>query len=116
MILIFVYKKKGVRLLDVILEHDIDLLPYIGWDGDRSQIEIIKDKLLNAKRLFDSASISNKIELTNEYEKLCQNISYRSGGDAKYDLMLTMIDTYRMTLKENKRARELEKKMQEGKI
>ncbi|UJR16362.1 hypothetical protein I4U23_003265 [Adineta vaga] len=102
----------GVRLLDVMLEHDIDLLPYIGWDGDRSQIQIIKEKLLDAKHLFDSASISNKIQLTTEYEKLCQNISYRSGGDAKYDLMLAIIETYRTMLKENNKALELEEKMQ----
>jgi hypothetical protein len=106
---------KGVRLVDVMLERDIDLLPYIGWDGDRSQTDIIKEKLLNAKRLFDSASISNKIDLTKEYENLCQNISYRSGGDEKYDLMLTIIDTYRMTLNEHVKARELEEKMQQGK-
>ncbi|CAF1124393.1 unnamed protein product [Adineta steineri] len=102
----------GVRLLDVMLENDIDLLPYVGWDGDRSQTDLMKEKLLNAKRLFDSASVSSKIDLSNEYESFCQNISYRSGGDAKYDLMLTIIDTYRMTLKENEKARELENKMQ----
>ncbi|CAF1006245.1 unnamed protein product [Adineta ricciae] len=102
----------GVRLLDVMLESDIDLLPYIGWDGDRSQIEIVKEKLLNAKRSFENASISNKLELTQEYEKLCQNISYRSGGDAKYDLMLAIIDTYRTTLKDNSKALELEEKIQ----
>jgi hypothetical protein len=106
----------GVRVLDVMLEHDIDLLPYIGWDGDRSQIDLIKEKLINAKRLFDSASISNKIQLTNEYENLCKNISYRSGGDAKYDLMLTIIDTYRTILKEKEKTRELEEKMRDGKM
>ncbi|CAF4031559.1 unnamed protein product [Rotaria sp. Silwood2] len=106
----------GVRLLDVILENDIDLLPYIGWDGDKSQIDIIKDKLINAKLLFDNASITNKIDLVNEYENLCQKISYRSGSDAKYDLMLTIIDTYRITLKENNKARKLEEKMVEDLI
>jgi hypothetical protein len=99
-----------------MLEHDLDLLPYIGWDGDRSQIDLIKDKLIDAKRLFDSASIAKKIELTNEYENLCKNISYRSGGDAKYDLMITVIDTYRTVLKEKEKARELEEKMKDGKI
>jgi hypothetical protein len=106
----------GVRVLDVMLENDIDLLPYIGWDGDRSQMDLIKEKLINAKRLFDSASISNKIELTNEYENLCKSISYRSGGDAKYDLMLTIIDTYRTILKEKEKTRELEEKMRDGKM
>ena len=96
-------------------ETDVDLLPYIGWDGDRSQIDLIKEKLTNAKRLFDSASIANKIQLTNEYEDLCKNISYRSGGDAKYELMVTVIDTYRTTLKEEEKARELEEKMKDGK-
>jgi hypothetical protein len=99
-----------------MFENDIDLLPYIGWDGDRSQIDLIKEKLINAKRLFDSASISNKIELTNEYENLCKNISYRSGGDAKYELMLTIIDTYRTILKEKDKARQLKEKMKDGKI
>ena len=99
-----------------MLESDIDLLPYIGWDGDRSQIEIMKEKLLNAKRSFENASISNKIELTEEYEKLCENISYRSGGDAKYDLMLAIIDAYRTTLKDNSKALELEEKIQLGKL
>ncbi|CAF0923046.1 unnamed protein product [Rotaria sordida] len=102
----------GVRLLDVMLENNIDLLSYIGWDGDRSQIDIIKDKLINGKRLFDSASIANKIDLLNEYENLCQNISYRFGGDAKYDLMLTIINTYRTTFKQKEKARELEENMQ----
>ncbi|CAF2450560.1 unnamed protein product [Rotaria sp. Silwood2] len=106
----------GVRLLDVMLENDIDLLPYIGWDGDRSQIDIIKDKLINGKRLFDSASISNKVELLNEYESLCQNISYRSGGDAKYNLMVAIIDTYRITFKQKVKARELEENMQKDLI
>jgi poly [ADP-ribose] polymerase len=105
----------GVRLLDVMRENDIDLLPYIAWDGERSQIDLIKEKLINAKRLFDNASISNKIQLTNEYEDLCKNISYRSGGDAKYELMLNIIDTYRTTLKEKDKARQLEEKMKDGK-
>jgi hypothetical protein len=98
-----------------MLEHDIDLLPYISWDGERSQIDIIKEKLLNAKRLFDSASVTNKTDLSNEYEKLCQNISYRAGGDAKYDLMLTIIDANRMIFKETDKARQLEEKMHQGK-
>ncbi|CAF0838136.1 unnamed protein product [Rotaria sp. Silwood1] len=106
----------GVRLLDVMLENDIDLLPYIGWDGDQSLSDIIKDKLINGKRLFDSASISNKIDLVNEYENLCQNISYRFGGEAKYDLMLTIIDTYRTILKQKEKARELEENMQKDLI
>ncbi|CAF4222507.1 unnamed protein product, partial [Rotaria sp. Silwood2] len=108
--------ESGVRLLDVILENDIDLLPYIGWDGDKSQIDIIKNKLINAKLLFDSSSIKNKIDLINQYENLCQNISYRFGGDEKYDLMLTIIDTYRTTLNEKEKARKLEENMQEDLI
>lgn len=98
-----------------MLENDIDLLPYVGWDGDRSQIDLLKEKLINAKRLFDSASITNKIQLTNEYENLCKTISYRSGGDEKFELMLSIIDTYRTTLKENNKAREIEEKMKDGK-
>ena len=98
-----------------MLEKDLDLLPYIGWEGERSQIEILKEKLINAKRLFDSASITNKIDLSNEYIDLCQNISYRAGGDAKYDLMLSIIDTYRTNFQERDKARNLQEKMQMGK-
>ncbi|CAF5133326.1 unnamed protein product, partial [Rotaria sp. Silwood1] len=105
--------ESNVRLLNIMLENDIDLLSYIDWDGDKSQIDIIKNKLINAKLLFDSASITNKIDLVNEYENLCQTISYRFGGDAKYDLMLTIIDTYRITLKEKEKARKLEENMQQ---
>ncbi|CAF5110563.1 unnamed protein product, partial [Rotaria magnacalcarata] len=104
----------GARLLDVMLENDNDLLPYISWDGEHSPIDIIKDKIINAKRVFDSASILNKIELSIEYEKLCQNISYRSGGDAKYDLMLAIVDTYRITLQEKEKARQLYDKIRES--
>ncbi|CAF3878098.1 unnamed protein product [Rotaria magnacalcarata] len=104
----------GARLLDVMLENDNDLLPYISWDGEHSPIDIIKDKIINAKRVFDSASILNKIELSIEYEKLCQNISYRSGGDAKYDLMLAIVDTYRITLQEKEKARQLYDKIREN--
>lgn len=97
-----------------MLENDVDLLPYIGWEGDRSRIDLLKEKLIDGKRLFDSASISHKIQLINEYENLCKNISYRSGGDAKYELMLTLIDTYNTVLKEKGKAQELEEKMIEG--
>lgn len=94
-----------------MLEKDVDLLPYIGWEGDRSQQDLIKEKLLNAKRLFDSASITSKGQLTNEYEELCKNISYRSGGKEKSNLMLTIIDTYETVLKEQDKARMLKEKM-----
>ena len=106
--------ESSVRLLDVMNEHDIDLLPYMDWDGERSKIDIIKEKLINAKCFYDSAPISNKINLLNEYEKLCQNISYRSGGDAKYALMLTIIEGYRTTFKEKDKARQLEEKIRTG--
>lgn len=112
----FFSQKLGVRLLDVMLENDVDLLPYIGWDGDRSQAELMKEKLINAKRLFDSASVSDKTRLTNEYEEFCQKISYRVGGDAKYTLMLTIIDTYETVLKEKGKAQELKEKMIRGEL
>lgn len=99
-----------------MLEKDADLLPYIGWDGDRSQQDLIKEKLINAKRLFDSASISSKIQLTNEYEEFCKNISYRSGGEEKYNLMLTIIHTYETVLKEQEKARKLKEIMAVGKL
>ncbi|CAF4460452.1 unnamed protein product [Rotaria socialis] len=105
--------ESGVRLLDVMLENGNDLLPYTGWDDERSQIDIIKDKIINAKRVFDSASISNKIELSIEYEKLCQNISHRSSGDAKYELILAIADTYRTTFQEKEKARQLYDKIRE---
>lgn len=106
----------GVRLLDVMLENDVDLLPYIGWEGERSQMDLVKEKLINAKRLFESASIANKIQLTNEYEEFCQKISYRAGGEAKYQLMLTILDTYQTVSKDDEKVRALTMNMQRGKI
>ncbi|CAF3711146.1 unnamed protein product [Rotaria sp. Silwood1] len=67
--------ESDVQFLDVILENDIDLLPYITRNRDHSQIDIIKDKLINSKRLFDSPSITNKLNLSNEYENLSENLS-----------------------------------------
>ncbi|CAF4051117.1 unnamed protein product [Rotaria sp. Silwood1] len=90
----------GVQFLDVILENDIDLLPYITRDRDHSQIDIIKDKLINSKRLFDSPSITNKLNLSNEYENLSESISYRLDRNGKYDLILKIIHTYRISFKE----------------
>lgn len=104
----------GVRLLDVMLENEIDLLPYINWEGERSQIDLVKDKLINGKRQLDNASITNKTELTHQYEQLCQNVSYRSGGDPKYQLMLTIIDTYQTVLKDDLKAQQLIDEMKTG--
>ena len=105
----------GVRLLDVMLEHDLDVLPYIGWDGDRSQIDMIKEKLINARRALLSAPVSSKIDLSIEFESLCQKISYRAGGEAKYDLMLALIDTYKSALNERGKAHELVNQLRSGK-
>ena len=104
----------GVRLLDVMLEQDNDLLPYIGWDGERTNLEIVKEKLVNGKRALNSASVAASLELSEELEALCQKISYRAGGEEKSDLMFTLIDIYRSRCKLEDKARELERQMRRG--
>ena len=89
----------GRRLLDLLLEHDIDVLPYIGWDGDASIFTLIKQQLVDARISLECASIQSKIQIVVETEKLCQKISYRAGGDAKFAMMMTIIRTYRHYLK-----------------
>ncbi|CAF3746308.1 unnamed protein product [Rotaria sp. Silwood1] len=101
----------GVRLLDVILDRDIDLLPYIGWDGDISTLDTIKQKLMDARITLESASIQSKKESVVDIENLCGKISYRAGGDAKFDMMMSIIRTYRHVLNEHEKANEIEDKM-----
>ncbi|CAF1293730.1 unnamed protein product [Rotaria sordida] len=102
----------GVRLLDVMLDRDVDLLPYMQWDGDLSDLTLIKQKLIDARISLQSASIQSKKELIADFEKLCEKISYRAGGDAKFDMMMTIIRTYRYSLNEYDKSIELENKMQ----
>ncbi|CAF1049654.1 unnamed protein product [Rotaria sp. Silwood1] len=102
----------GVRLLDVMLDRDVDLLPYIGWDGDISTLDTIKQKLIEARITLESASIQSKKESVVDIEKLCEKISYRAGGDAKFDMMMSIIRTYRYVLNEHEKANEIENKMQ----
>ncbi|CAF3055507.1 unnamed protein product [Rotaria sp. Silwood2] len=104
----------GVRLLDVMLDRDVDLLPYVGWDGDVSNLTSIKEKLLDARISLENASIQSKKETVSDIEKLCEKISYRTGGDAKFDTMMTIIRTYRYSLNEHEKANELEEKMRNG--
>ncbi|CAF4775777.1 unnamed protein product [Rotaria sp. Silwood1] len=104
----------GVRLLDVMLDRDVDLLPYIGWDGDISTLDTIKQKLIEARITLESASIQNKKESVVDIEKLCEKISYRAGGDAKFDMMMSIIRTYRYVLNEHEKANEIENKMQKN--
>ncbi|CAF4124671.1 unnamed protein product, partial [Rotaria sordida] len=102
----------GARLLDVMLDRDVDLLPYMQWDGDLSNLTLIKQKLIDARISLQSASIQSKKELIADFEKLCEKISYRAGGDAKFDMMMTIIRTYRYSLNEYDKSIELENKMQ----
>ncbi|CAF3715213.1 unnamed protein product, partial [Rotaria sp. Silwood1] len=102
----------GVHLLDVMHDRDVDLLPYIGWDGNISNLDIIKQKLIDARISLESTSIQSKKESIVDMEKLCEKISYRAGGDAKFNLMMSVIRTYRYTLNEYEKANEIENKMQ----
>ncbi|CAF1295428.1 unnamed protein product [Rotaria sordida] len=101
----------GVRLLDVMLDRDADLLPYMEWDGDVSSLVSIKQKLIDARISLESASIQRKRESIADIEKLCENISYRAGGDAKFDIMMTILRTYRYSLNEYDKANEFEDKI-----
>ncbi len=104
----------GVRLLDVMLDRDVDLLSYIRWDGDVSHVNLIKQKLIDMRISLESASIQRKKESIIDIEKLCEQISYRAGEDAKFDIMMTMIRTYRYSLHEQDKADELEHTMRNG--
>ncbi|CAF2139221.1 unnamed protein product, partial [Rotaria magnacalcarata] len=101
----------GVRLIDVMLDRDVDILPYIEWDGDKSNLALIKQKLIDGRISLESASILGKKESVVDIEKLCKKISYRAGGDAKFDMMMSIIRTYRHSLNEHDKANELEDKM-----
>ncbi|CAF3822587.1 unnamed protein product [Rotaria sp. Silwood1] len=101
----------SVRLLEVMLERDVDLLPCMGWDGDASYLTLIKQQLADARISLQCASIQDKKETVADIEKLCQKISYRAGGDAKFGTMMTIIRTYRYSLNEYNKADELEDKM-----
>ncbi|CAF5018698.1 unnamed protein product, partial [Rotaria sp. Silwood1] len=104
-------RQPGIRLLDVMLDRDIDLLPYIGWEGDVSKIISIKQKLIDARMSLECASIQSKKETITDIEKLCEKISYRTGDDTKFDMMISLIHTYRYSLNEYEKANQLETKM-----
>lgn len=104
----------GVRLLDAMREHDVDLLPCIRWDGDASNSTLIKQQLDDARISLGCASIQRKKETVVETTELCQKISYRAGGNAKLSTMITIIRTYRYALHEYDKADELERKMRNG--
>lgn len=97
-----------------MLERDVDLLPYMGWEGDVSILTIMKQKLLDARLSLECASIQGKKELIADIEKLCQKVSYRTGGDAKFGTMMTLIRTCRYSLYDYDKADELKDKMQKG--
>ncbi|CAF4052927.1 unnamed protein product, partial [Adineta steineri] len=101
----------GVHRLRVMLEGDEDLLPYMGWDGDVSNLTSIKQKLIDARISLESASILSKREIIVDIEKLCQTISYRTGGDAKFNIMMSIIRAYRYSLNEYDKANEIEDTM-----
>ncbi|CAF5046981.1 unnamed protein product, partial [Rotaria sp. Silwood1] len=69
-------------------------------------------KLIEARITLESASIQSKKESVVDIEKLCEKISYRAGGDAKFDMMMSIIRTYRYVLNEHEKANEIENKMQ----
>lgn len=94
-----------------MLDYDIDLLPYMGWEGDVSSLSSTKQKLIDARITLESASIQMKAQSIDDIEKLCETISYRAGGDAKFDLMMTVIRTYRYSLNDYEKADELEEQM-----
>ncbi|CAF4643940.1 unnamed protein product [Rotaria sp. Silwood1] len=104
-------RQPGVRLLDVMLDRDVDLLPYIEWYGDVSTLVSIKQKLIDARISLECASIQSKKESIVDIEKLCEKISYRAGGDPKFDMMMSIIHTYRYSLNEHEKANELEDKI-----
>ncbi|UJR11204.1 hypothetical protein I4U23_015385 [Adineta vaga] len=103
----------GVRLLDVMLEHDVDLFPYMRWDGDVSNLSLIKQKLIDARIALESASIARKKDVIHDIEKICQDISYRASEDVKFDIMMSIIRTYRYSLNEYNKADEFEQKMRD---
>ena len=95
-------------------EHHSDLLPYMKWDGDTSNITVIKQKLIDGRISLECASIQRKKETVTDLEELSQRVSYRVGGDAKFGIMMTIIRTYRYSLNQYDKANELEDKMQNG--
>ena len=95
-------------------EHDADLMPYMGWDGDASNLALIKQQLVDARISLECASIQGKKETVVDTEKLCQKISYRAGGNAKFGTMMSIIHTYRYSLNEYDKADELEHNLQNG--
>lgn len=97
-----------------MLERDVDLLSYMGWEGNASSLTLIKQQLIDARISLECASIQSKKEIVADIEKLCQQISYRTGGDAKFNMMMTIIRTYRYSLNEYDKANELEDKAQNG--
>ncbi|CAF2163335.1 unnamed protein product [Rotaria magnacalcarata] len=105
-------RRDRVRLLEVMLERDVDLLPCMGWDGDVSNLTSIKQKLADARISLECASIQGKKETIVDIEKLCQKVSYRAGGDAKFAIMMAIIRTYRHSLNDYDKADELKDKMQ----
>ncbi|CAF3916857.1 unnamed protein product [Rotaria sordida] len=103
--------QSGVRLLDVMLDRNVDLLPYMEWDGEVSSLTSIKQKLIDSRISLESASFLRKKESIADIEKFCEKISYRAGGDVKLDMMMTIIRTYRYSLNEHDKANELEDQM-----
>ncbi len=97
-----------------MVDRDIDLLPYIGWDGDMSHLTSMKQKLINARISLESASILSKKDAIVDIEKFCEKISYRSGDEAKFDMMMTIIRTYHYSFNEPEKANQIEDKMRNG--
>ena len=64
--------------------------------------------------LLESASIQSKNESIADFEQLCEQISYLAGGNPKFDMMITIIRTYRCSLNQYEKADKLEQKMRNG--
>lgn len=100
----------------MMLKNHVDLLPSMGWDGDPSSLTLIRQKLVDERILLECASIQRKKETIASIEQLCQNVSYRTGADAKMSTMMAIIRTYRYSLNQCDKADELENKMRKGRL
>ena len=96
-----------------MLEHDNDLLPYIGWDGEKSMKETIQEKMIHGQNSLINASITTKQQVAEELEELIKQVSYRFGGQTKIDLIKTLIEQYRLIGRHDK-VKEIQMKMHDG--
>ncbi|CAF1119458.1 unnamed protein product, partial [Didymodactylos carnosus] len=101
-----------IHPLDIMYENDVDLLPYLYWDGDESRSITIQRQILSIKEAIDSSPIIRKEKLCNELLLLCKQLPYAQQQNEKFNTMLALVDTYRYSLKNNEQAQSLVKQMQ----